>query len=166
MSARSFIFDHVWLKLFSLILATLIWMAVHTNLADDPAAARKSTRQFLDHPILLLTETAGRRAYRLEPARANVFVQGRADLLNMLKDEDIQAIFRRRGEHDKPLDSVCGVEELGVVIVESKEPAIRKGDGDDGLHARPARRGLLKRGVVPSVTFAKIVREQQRHVSR
>ena len=94
MPLRSLILDHLWLKLFSLVLATLIWMAVHANLTDDPAAARKTTRQFLDRPVLLLTETAARKAFRLEPAQASIFVQGRADVLNMLREEDIQVFVR------------------------------------------------------------------------
>jgi YbbR domain-containing protein len=87
---RPLIFDHGWLKLISFVLAALIWFAVHATVGVDPAAGRKMTREFLHRPVLLLAETAAHQAFQVEPAYVNVFVQGSVNLLNELKEQDIQ----------------------------------------------------------------------------
>jgi YbbR domain-containing protein len=91
---RPLIFDHGWLKVISLVLAALIWLAVHSTVGVDPTAGPKATREFLHRPVLLLAETAAHQAFLVEPAYIDVFVQGPATMLNALKEQEVQVFVR------------------------------------------------------------------------
>jgi YbbR domain-containing protein len=86
MPLRSLFLDHLWLKVFSLILATLIWLTVHANIDRE---TREETRRFHQVPISLLTDSAERRAYVIEPAQVTVSVKGPKAVLDELKLDDI-----------------------------------------------------------------------------
>jgi len=93
MSIRSLIFDQLWLKLFSLVLATLIWLAVWANLGGERIS--KFTRSFINQPILVLTtESADRPSFNVIPERATVTVRGPVDLIQSMKDTDISVFVR------------------------------------------------------------------------
>ncbi len=94
MPLRALILDHFWLKLFSLILATLIWLAVRSNLSN---ASTELVRTFLNRPILVLTDNAEHAAVSVTPDQATVTVRGPASLMQFIKDEDIH-VFVRLGE--------------------------------------------------------------------
>jgi hypothetical protein len=92
MSLRTRLFDQIWLKLFSVILATLIWLAVWANLRNEPVL--KQTHTFFSRPILVLTDPSERQTFSLMPDRATVAVRGPADLLQAMKEEDISVFVR------------------------------------------------------------------------
>ena len=93
MSIRSLIFDQLWLKLFSLVLATLIWLAVWANLGGERIS--KSTKSFINRPILILTtESADRPNFNVIPERATVTVRGPVDLIQRMEDKDISVFVR------------------------------------------------------------------------
>lgn len=91
MPIRSLILDHLGLKMFSLILGTLIWLAVRTNFAGPTTEA---DRTFVNRPILVLTDTAEHSALVVNPNQASVTVRGSASLMQLLKDEDIHVFVR------------------------------------------------------------------------
>jgi YbbR domain-containing protein len=91
MPLRSLILDHFWLKLLSLILASLIWLTVRANVGT---AAGETTRTFANRPILLLTDSAEHVAMAANPSRASVTVQGSAALLRELSEHDIHVYVR------------------------------------------------------------------------
>jgi hypothetical protein len=92
MSFRSLVFDHVWLKLFSLVLATLIWLAVWAGLPRK--SGLETTRIFVGRPIQLLAASPDHPRVVLTPDRATVTVRGPEDLLQGLKDDDVDAFVR------------------------------------------------------------------------
>src|SRR6266567_7783248 len=94
MPLRALIRDHFWLKLFSLVLATLIWLAVRSNLTN---VSSEIVRTFLNRPILVLTENAEHAAVSVNPDQATVTVRGPASLMQFITDEDIH-VFVRFGE--------------------------------------------------------------------
>ena len=93
MSLRAIIFDHVWLKLFSLILATLIWLAVWSNLRNEPIF-KDELRTFVSRPIGVLIDSPERTQLNIIPEHATVTVRGPGDLLLGLKDDDINVFVR------------------------------------------------------------------------
>jgi len=90
MPLRSFILNHFWLKLISLVLATLIWLTVRADLGSPSA----DTRSFPNRPILVLTDQAEHVALVANPARATVMVRGPAALLNEVSEQDIHVYVR------------------------------------------------------------------------
>lgn len=91
MPLRSLIADHFWLKLLSLVLASLIWLTVRANLGG---ASGEATRTFINRPIMLLTDSAEHVAMVANPNFASVTVRGPASLIQELADQDIHVYVR------------------------------------------------------------------------
>jgi hypothetical protein len=89
MALRSLILDHFWLKLFSLILATLIWLTVR-----DSGVSAEVTRTFVNRPILILTDRAQHTAVVVKPNLASVTVRGPASLINELTEQEVHVFVR------------------------------------------------------------------------
>ena len=83
MSARSLFLDHLWLKGFSLVLATLIWLTIRGNLDRD---TREVTRTFDKEPVELLVDPSEHRAFVLDPAQVRVAVRGPKAVIDSLGD--------------------------------------------------------------------------------
>ena len=83
MPARSLFLDHVWLKGFSLILATLIWLTMRASLDRE---AREETKTFDHEPVALLTDSSEHRGFVLDPAQVSVTVKGPKSVIDSLKD--------------------------------------------------------------------------------
>jgi|KBSMisStaDraftv2_1062788.scaffolds.fasta_scaffold906499_2 YbbR domain-containing protein len=92
---RGLFFTDVWLKLFSLTLAFLIWVAVtfaiQQNKATFPtgAALPASERVFPKVPVTIMSSAEDVRAFTVEPKEIEVTVQGMANTLQSLKPTDI-----------------------------------------------------------------------------
>lgn len=89
MAMRSLFLDHFWLKLFSLILATLIWLTVR-----DSGVSAEATRTFVNRPVLVLTDRAQHIAVVVNPSLASVTVRGPASLINELTEQEVQVFVR------------------------------------------------------------------------
>lgn len=83
MSLRSYFVEHLWLKAFSLVLATLIWLTIHGNLERE---TREETKQFDHQPVAILVDPSERRAFVLDPAEVSVTVKGPKEALDHLKE--------------------------------------------------------------------------------
>ena len=103
MALRSLILDHFWLKLFSLILATLIWLTVR-----DSGVSSDATRTFVNRPILVLTDKSQHTAVTVNPSVASVTVRGPASFINELTEQEIQALGSYlQGVHDRADDQAA-----------------------------------------------------------
>lgn len=91
MPLRALILDHFWLKLFSLVLATLIWLSVRANVASS---GTEVARTFVNRPILILSDTAEHTALVVNPSNATVSVRGPAALIQELTVQDIHVFIR------------------------------------------------------------------------
>ena len=93
MSLRSFISHNFWLKVFSLILASLIWFAMQSN--QSLFAPRRKTREFRC-PVGLLTPPGpgSRPVYALDPGTVTVKVRGDDAALKKLDPATILAYVR------------------------------------------------------------------------
>lgn len=79
MSTRDAILQNFWLKLFSLVLATMIWFAIfgaQNNLRPDRPVLGTVTRKFERVPITVMKSAADLRAFRVEPGTVEVTVSG------------------------------------------------------------------------------------------
>lgn len=95
MSLRAALFDNLWLKLFSLLLASLIWLTVRTSLNS---ATRETTRRFARQPVVVMTESEEYRSFSVEPQQVNVTVRGPAALIEDMNDRDVHAFVQLAGE--------------------------------------------------------------------
>jgi YbbR domain-containing protein len=98
MPVREFILNNFWLKLFSLVLAVMIWLAIRGNIRTQLAGGQNPFRlpandQFA-RPIMLMTSGDDHQAYVVDPLAVNVKVTGDSDALNKLNPNDIQVFVR------------------------------------------------------------------------
>lgn len=91
MPLRSIFAHQFWLKLLSLVLASLIWLTVKANLGSTGGEA---TRTFNNRPIMLLTDGAEHVAMVSSPNQASVTVRGPALLIQEMSDQDVHVFVR------------------------------------------------------------------------
>lgn len=94
MAFRDYILDRFWLKLFSFILAALIWFTV-TNVQTEPRFASNPFRpvdsQEISRVVRLATLPTTRRFFKIEPVEVRITVRGNTSALNQLGPNDIEA---------------------------------------------------------------------------
>jgi YbbR domain-containing protein len=96
---RNFLQNNFWLKLFSLVLALLIWFSVRFYNKYDIQAPRSPlsrfpTRDFIEVPIQSMKATENTPRCMIEPARVDVTVTGDRSLLKNLSAKDITPFVR------------------------------------------------------------------------
>jgi YbbR domain-containing protein len=99
MSLHDLIFKNFWLKLFSFVLATLIWFTVWSNLENESRlpwrlARVTKDREFLSRPVMVLARANEMKVFRVVPGTVNVTVRGSQVALNQLKEGDLQVFVR------------------------------------------------------------------------
>src|SRR5215831_13542916 len=100
---RNFIFQDMWLKLFSLALAVLIWFTVNFATKNDvPGAslsplAPKEERTFHNVPVLLMCSAEEVRAFKVYPKEVEVTFEGESKILQKLDGKDLRAMANLTG---------------------------------------------------------------------
>ena len=95
MPLRHFIQHNFWLKLFSLLLATLIWFTIKFWIRTDFMVAENPivnpvTRDFIQLPVFVLTHAGDARVFKVTPATVVVTVTGESALLRDLLRKDLK----------------------------------------------------------------------------
>lgn len=95
---RSLLLHNFWWKLFSAVLATMIWLAVNATLSNEAVLTRRFTpatftRKFSRLPIMVMTTTNEHRAVTIEPGDVSVLVRGPRELLDSLLEQDVQVFL-------------------------------------------------------------------------
>ena len=136
MSLHDLIFKNFWLKLFSFILATLIWFTVWSNLENDtrlPWRVVRTTRdrEFLNRPVMILSRSIETNSFKVQPRTVNVTVRGSQVALDQLKEGDLQAFVRPPGLGEpagpRPVQ-VYAAKGVSVVHVEPRTVAVERSD--------------------------------------
>ena len=95
MAFRDYILDRFWLKLFSFILATLIWFTVQSKVqtpfrfATNPFRT-KETRE-ISRPVRLLTLPTNNRRFKIEPVEVRITIRGNPAVLDRLEPGEVEA---------------------------------------------------------------------------
>ena len=93
MAYRDLILNNFWLKGFSAVLATLIWLALRQS--DMPTDAppqnpfSRSKELNVTRAVSVLKSPTEQRLFRIDPAQVTVTVGGEANMLNQLNPEDV-----------------------------------------------------------------------------
>ena len=95
MSLREIILHNFWLKLFSLLLATLIWFAVRygieTNFHPTNPITNPIEKNSYRLPISVLTQPGDSRIFKLTPDTVFVTVNAEAAILREIAKADLHA---------------------------------------------------------------------------
>src|SRR5436190_7810844 len=99
MHVHRYITENLWLKVFSLVLATLIWYVIHSNFQTAGAKSVTNPFQATDkrnfvRPIVLMTSANNRQAFQVDPTEVTVQVRGEVSVLQKLTPDDIQVYVK------------------------------------------------------------------------
>lgn len=95
---RNLVFRDLWLKLFSFVLAFLIWFTVNIAVKNDLSPASSLTlsppmqEDIPDLPVVILSSAEDVRSVRVNPKTVNVTVQGDSKILKTLQKKDIRVM--------------------------------------------------------------------------
>ena len=95
---RAYLLSNLGLKIFALLLATLIWFSVRIKIdhaIHPPSALNTAAKRTLpEQPVRVLTDPARAGLWQLEPARVAVTVSGDLTLLGKLDPGDVQVFVQ------------------------------------------------------------------------
>ena len=91
---RNLILEDFWLKLFSLVLAVLIWLTVTFVSQKD---VRTAQRVFPNLPVAIVASTEDVHNFMVSPGQVEVTVQGDQNVLEDLQSAEIRAIVDLSG---------------------------------------------------------------------
>jgi len=104
MSLHTIFLHNFWLKFFSVLVATLIWLAVDASLRKGAPPGRYAStevnRKFPRRPVLVMTGVEEHPALALEPGDVSVLVRGPASVLGNLKEQDVQVFLDLQGHRE------------------------------------------------------------------
>jgi YbbR domain-containing protein len=94
---RDLLFRDVWLKLFSLALAVLIWLTVSFAIKKEGSPVTALTlvpeeRTFSNLPVLVMSSAQDVRDFKVRPSVVEVTVRGEARSVRELQNKDIRVI--------------------------------------------------------------------------
>lgn len=92
MNWRDFFTTNRWQKLFSLVLATMIWFAVSSGVQLAPLMEDlgHDARQFEGLPITVLTQASDLGRYRVEPDRVTLVLRGDRVMLDAVEPVQLE----------------------------------------------------------------------------
>lgn len=84
-------------KIFSLLLAIVIWVTVKTGSLESPRGTGVlgdwETRSFTNVPVLVISAAADVREFQIDPNMVNLEVSGRPEIMAALQRKDIQPVI-------------------------------------------------------------------------
>jgi hypothetical protein len=94
MAFRDYILDRFWLKLFSFILATLIWFTIQSNVqVQAPFAShlfRSGESRDFSRIVRVDTLPSNRKPLKIDPSAVTITVSGSAAYLDRIRPSDLQ----------------------------------------------------------------------------
>jgi YbbR domain-containing protein len=87
--------NNFWLKLFSLVLATLIWFVISSNFPSAETRVNVgpfkpgNSRDFR-RPVVVMMSAKNVQAFQVDPSEVSVKVLGEQSVLDKLRDDDIE----------------------------------------------------------------------------
>lgn len=83
-----------WLKIFSLGLATIIWMTVHSGITHDLTLTNPNIahpyRTGLDLPVSIITQPGDARVFKISPKQATATIIGEEPIVRRMSAKEIK----------------------------------------------------------------------------
>ena len=96
MRLRDYILENFWLKLFSLVLAVMIWYVIDSNMRnparaeDKPNPFKPSLIENYRRPVTVMTSASNRRLLVVEPSEVSVRLRGDPERLANLASPEVK----------------------------------------------------------------------------
>ena len=123
------VFHNLGLKIFSVLLAMLVWFAARTQIGDNPTvpagfASDEAQRPFENQQVLVLTSAADPRVFQVDPLVVSVVVSGPAQQVQHLKDAEV-GVFVRAPQEDSEYVPVQVNVPRGITVVQLRPEAAK-----------------------------------------
>jgi YbbR domain-containing protein len=92
---RNLVLEDIWLKLFSLALAVLLWLTVTFASRKETGIDQRTLSKLL--PVTILSSAEDVHSFRISPSEVAVTMQGNSKTLQDLQTNDIRAIVDLTG---------------------------------------------------------------------
>jgi hypothetical protein len=89
-SLRDLILHNFWLKLFSIAMATVIWLAIHYSIHDQLNSNQSLRSEYIRVPVSIKTTPGDNRVFRVTPDVVVVTAVGKDDALLRATRDDIR----------------------------------------------------------------------------
>jgi YbbR domain-containing protein len=97
---RHIFVEDFWLKLFSFVLAVLIWFIVYLGLENkspvSPFSPNMDERTFVNLPVVVMCSAEETRSFRVSPKEVEVTIQAEKKTLRTLQPKDIRVMVDLR----------------------------------------------------------------------
>jgi len=90
MSLRTLILHNFWLKLFSIALATVIWLGIHYSIHDESNMNQSLTPQYIRVPVTVRTNPGDKQVFRITPDEVVVTAVGKDPTLFQATQREIR----------------------------------------------------------------------------
>jgi len=90
MSLRHLILQNFWLKLFSIAMATVIWLAIHYSIHEDLNINQSLRSEYIRVPVSVKTIPGDKRVFRITPDEVVVTAVGEDEALLRATRKDIR----------------------------------------------------------------------------
>ena len=99
---RRLFFDDFWLKLFSLVLAVLIWITISLAIQKEVSPAKVLTtpseeQTFSNLPVVVMSSASDVHDFKVSPKTAAVTLRGDPKVLEHIQPQDIRVIVDLTG---------------------------------------------------------------------
>jgi len=131
MTLRHFMFHNFWLKLFSIALGTIIWLAIHHSIDNnfdltESGTPKRLVKQTLQVPISAVRQEGDPRNFAFSPTNATITIVGEADVLRKLGTRNIRVFVDLNDFHSSgpvQLDLLPGAPD-GINVTEYKPHSV------------------------------------------
>jgi len=126
---RDLILNNFWLKALSLVLATLIWYVINSNVTKETRAAPAFPRSRADNtldlrcPVAVISSATDLRLLSVQPTEARVKVRGDRTILEKLSAADVQVYVKLTGLSDPEGSFPLAVDLPGNVVLQQLSPS-------------------------------------------
>jgi len=120
MSLRDVILHNFWLKLFSVALATVIWLAIHYSIHNEPLKNQLLTDDYIRVPVTVQTAPGDKRSFRVTPKEVVVHAVGRDATSLHASSKDIRVNLNLTGfaGNESRMETLKAVAPLGINVLE------------------------------------------------
>jgi hypothetical protein len=77
MSLRNIILHNIWLKLFSIALATVIWLGIDNSIHNEQGTNQMLAADYIRVPVSIQTAPGDKRAFRVTPNEVMLIAVGK-----------------------------------------------------------------------------------------
>ena len=90
MTLRHLILHKFWLKLFSIVMATVIWLGIHYSIHEEMNINQSLRSEYIRVPVSIKTTVGDKRVFRITPDEVVVTAVGEDDALLRATRKDIR----------------------------------------------------------------------------